>query len=60
MKFKFACEINDPNKGSGSMDIDIETTPDELSELLKSHSDSLAALLPLFKEMNNGNAQAHQ
>ena len=60
MKFKFACEIAIPSKGSGSCDIDIETTPEELTELLKFHADSFAALTTLMKEMNNGNAQAHQ
>lgn len=60
MKFKLACEIDIPNKGSGSCDIDIETTPEELTELLKFHADSFAALTTLMKEMNNGNAQAHQ
>lgn len=60
MKFKLACEIDVPTKGSGSMDIDLETTPEELTELLKSHADSFAVLSTLVKEMNNGNAQAHQ
>lgn len=60
MKFKLACEIDIPSKGSGSCDIDIETTPEELTELLKSHSDTMTALSTLVKEMNNGNAQAHQ
>ena len=46
MKFKLACEIDIPNKGSGSCDIDIETTPEELTELLKSHADSFAASQP--------------
>ena len=48
MKFKLAVEV------------DIETTPEELIELLKSDADSFAALSTLVKEMNNGNAQAHQ
>ena len=60
MKFKLAVEVDILNKGSGSCDIDIETTPEELTELLKSHADSFAALSTLMKEMNNGNAQAHQ
>lgn len=63
MKFKLACGIDIPKKGSGSCDIDIETTPEELTELLKFHADPFAALttlITLMKEMNNGNAQAHQ
>ena len=59
MLFKFALKIDVPGKGSGLLDVDMTTTPEELTELLKSHADSFAALTTLVKEMNNGNAQAH-
>ena len=60
MKFKLAIEVDIPGKGSGSLDADMTTTPEELTELLKSHADSFVALTALMKEMNHGNAQAHQ